>query len=111
MHLTILDKVRYMLVDSSMDKQYYAEAANTAAYVYNRTDSSATPGGSTLYECFFGRKPGISNLKPFGDVTMVMVLPKYSDEGKKLVPVSEKGSYLGLSQCSKVWRILIWYGL
>ncbi|GAX76780.1 hypothetical protein CEUSTIGMA_g4226.t1 [Chlamydomonas eustigma] len=53
MHLIIFNKVRAMLVDSGIDKQHWAEAVGTAAYVYNRTASSATPGGKTPYECYW----------------------------------------------------------
>jgi hypothetical protein len=85
MHLTIFDKVRAMLVDSKIDKRYLTEAADTAIHVYNRTSHSANQGGRTPFECFLGRKPDISHLRPFGDVAMVLTLPKSSIEGKSWV--------------------------
>ncbi|GAX77803.1 hypothetical protein CEUSTIGMA_g5246.t1 [Chlamydomonas eustigma] len=91
MHLTIFNKVRAMLVDSGIDRQHWAEAAGTTAYVYNRTASSATPGGKNPFECYWGKKrPDISNLRPFGDVAMVMTMPR---------------------KCSKAWRVLLPTGL
>ncbi|GAX86261.1 hypothetical protein CEUSTIGMA_g13673.t1 [Chlamydomonas eustigma] len=110
MHLTIFNKVRAMLVDSGIDKQHWAEAAGAAAYVYNRTASSATPGGKTPYECYWGKKPDISNLRPFGDVAMVMTMPRYARDGK-MGPVSVKGRLMGYSKCSKAWRVLLPTGL
>ncbi|GAX83912.1 hypothetical protein CEUSTIGMA_g11336.t1 [Chlamydomonas eustigma] len=110
MHLTIFNKVRAMLVDSGIDKQHWAEAAGTAAYVYNRTASSATPGGKTPYECYWGKKPDISNLRPFGDVAMVMTMSRYARDGK-MGPVSVKGRLMGYSKCSKAWRVLLPSGL
>ncbi|GAX81737.1 hypothetical protein CEUSTIGMA_g9165.t1 [Chlamydomonas eustigma] len=110
MHLTIFNKVRAMLVDSGIDKQHWAEAAGTAAYVYNRTASSATPRGKTPYECYWGKKPDISNLRPFGDVAMVMTMPRYARDGK-MGPVSVKSRLMGYSECSKAWRVLLPSGL
>jgi transposase InsO family protein len=110
MHLTIFNKVRAMLVDSGIDKQHWAEAAGTAAYVYNRTASSATPGGKTPFECYWGKKPDISNLRPFGDVAMVMTMPRYARDGK-MGPISVKGRLMGYSKCYKAWRVLLPTGL
>ncbi|GAX72944.1 hypothetical protein CEUSTIGMA_g399.t1 [Chlamydomonas eustigma] len=110
MHLTIFNKVRAMLVDSGIDKQHWAEAAGTAAYVYNRTASLATPRGKTPFECYLSKKPDISNLRPFGDVAMVMTMPRYARDGK-MGPGSVKGRLMGYSKCSKAWRVLLPTGL
>ncbi|GAX79738.1 hypothetical protein CEUSTIGMA_g7179.t1 [Chlamydomonas eustigma] len=57
-----------------------------------------------------GKKPDISNLSPFGDVAMVMTMPRYARDGKMGL-VSVKGRLMGYSKCSKAWRVLLPIGL
>ncbi|GAX81497.1 hypothetical protein CEUSTIGMA_g8926.t1, partial [Chlamydomonas eustigma] len=52
----------------------------------------------------------ISNLRPFGDVAMVMTMPRYARDGK-MGPVSVKGRLMGYSKYSKAWRVLLPSGL
>lgn len=48
MNRTIVEKIRCMLVDSNLDKQHWAEAASTAAYIVNRLPCSRIPISSAI---------------------------------------------------------------
>lgn len=63
---TLVEKVRTMLIDSSMPKSMWCEAAVTAVYLINRSPSAALSEGATPAECWIGSKPDLSKLRVFG---------------------------------------------
>ena len=98
---TILEKVRAMLHEAKLGKELWAEAANTANYLRNR--SPTADGTKTPWELFFGKKPTVSNLRVFGSVAHVHVAKHQRD---KLDARSFKGIMVGYAAHSKGWRIL-----
>ncbi|KAJ8897356.1 hypothetical protein PR048_002702 [Dryococelus australis] len=61
---TLLDKVRALMLDSAAPEDLWSEAAYTATYLINR---SQTKGQSeTPAELWYGKKPDVSNLRIFG---------------------------------------------
>ena len=62
---TLLEKVRAMLHDSQLLKFLWAEAAQHAVYLKNRTWTH-TIGNTTPYELLNNNKPNLGNLQPWG---------------------------------------------
>ena len=65
MNRTLMERVRGMLTQSSMDKRYWGEALRTATYLLNRSPTTACEN-KTPYEIFTGRKPDLRHLRIFG---------------------------------------------
>ena len=65
MNRTILEKAKCMCVHAGLPYSLWAEAANTATYIYNRLPNAPLKGKSP-HELWYGRKPDLSNLKVFG---------------------------------------------
>jgi Integrase core domain len=63
---SISEQIHCMLADSSTPKTLWAEAANTAAYLLNRSPASSI--GKMPYEAWHGHKPDLSHLRVFGYV-------------------------------------------
>ena len=63
---TITGKMRAMLLESSLPRAWWGEAAQAACYIYNRTPHTGLPGNLTPYEARFGRKPDLSMIKRWG---------------------------------------------
>ena len=61
---SIGEGIRAMLLPLK-DKRLWAEAVNTFVYVKNRQTHSAVKG-QTPYEAYYGTKPSIDHLQPFG---------------------------------------------
>ena len=61
-NLTLLNKVRAMLLYSGLPNYLWGEAILAACYIYNRTPHSAIDL-KTPYEAYNGIKPNISNIK------------------------------------------------
>ena len=66
----------------------------TAAYLKNRSTTSALNEDTTLYEQWYGRKPDLSHLRVFGCVA-------YADSDKK----AEKLRFVGYCKNSKGYRL------
>lgn len=62
---TLLDKARCMILDVELEKNFWAEAVATAAYIHNRT-SKLSLENKTPQELWTGKKPNLSHLKIFG---------------------------------------------
>lgn len=68
-HLTILNLVRTVLIDSGLSSSFWSEAANYAAYVRNRVPKAGTM--STPQELWTGRPCTLTQLRPFGSLVYV----------------------------------------
>ena len=64
LNLTIMDRVRTVLIESQLPLSLWAEAVEYAIYMKN-CSPTATIKGKTLYEAFWGDKPDISDLRVF----------------------------------------------
>ncbi|GKC71633.1 putative ribonuclease H-like domain-containing protein [Tanacetum coccineum] len=62
---TLIEAARTMLADSKLPTTFWVEAVNTACYVQNRV-LVTKPHNKTPYELFFGRKPALGFMRPFG---------------------------------------------
>ncbi|KAH9684673.1 DNA (cytosine-5)-methyltransferase 1B [Citrus sinensis] len=84
MNRTIIERVRYMLLNANLSKGFWAEAVTTAAYLINRSPSSAL-GFKTPQELWSGKPPDLTNLRIFG-------CPAYAHiKQGKLEPKAVKG--------------------
>lgn len=98
---TIVEKARCLLFDANLDKRFWAEAVNTAVYLYNRTSIAGLMYKSP-FEKWFGHKPDISHLRIFGSKTMVHIPKanrlKWDKKAKEMILV-------GYSEVSKGYRL------
>nr|CCA21193.1 retrotransposon protein putative [Albugo laibachii Nc14] len=62
---TLMDRARAMLKHKNVEKNWWAEALNTAAYVTNRLANSTRPWITPLEVCF-GSKPDIDHFRVYG---------------------------------------------
>jgi len=99
---TLMERVRAMLLNASLQPELWAEAVVTANYIRNRSPTSKS--AKTPWECLTGNKPDVSGMRVFGTRAFVMV-PK--ELRRKLDPVSEPGIFVGYSASSKAYRVLL----
>ena len=101
MNRIILDKVRCILIESSLSKRFWAEATNTTAYLKNRSPSLAL-NFKTHMHVWTGTKPNLNHLKPFGCLAYI-----YTNQGK-LNPRAIKEIFIGDPtgiKCYKIWLV------
>ena len=68
---TIVERARCLLFEADLEKKFWAEAANTAVYLKNRSIASGLK--KTPYEYWNGRKPNLEHIRIFGSPAMVHV--------------------------------------
>lgn len=101
MNRTLVEKARSMLEDSQIDKRFWGQAIQTAAYLVNRSPSSALDSNVTPFELWEGRKPDVSKLRVFG-CPMFVHIPK--EHRKKLDAKAWKGTFVGYTHNGyRVW--------
>ena len=83
-----------MIAHAGLPNAYWAEAMATAAYLKNRSTTSALKEDTTPYEQWYGRKPDLSHSRVFGCVV-------YADSDKK----AEKLRFVGYCKNSKGYRL------
>lgn len=92
MNRTLVEKARAMLFGSKVDKRFWCEAVETAAYLANRSPASALQDGKTPAELWEGRVPDVSGLRVWGSPAYCHV-PQ--ERRKKLDSKAWKGIFLG----------------
>ncbi|KAH9655560.1 Integrase catalytic domain-containing protein [Citrus sinensis] len=98
MNRTIIERVRCMLLNANLSKGFWAEVVTTAAYLINRSPSSAL-GFKTPQELWSGKPPDLRNLRIFG-------CPAYTHlKQGKLEPRAVKGYFLGYPEGIKGYKI------
>ena len=100
MNRTLLEKVRCMLVSSGLPNLFWGEAVMTAAYLVNRSPSTAIELKTPEY-MWTGKNPDYSNLRVFGCAAYA-----HQVEGK-LEPRSVKCIFLGYPQGTKGYRLWV----
>ena len=65
MNRTIQEMARSMIHGAGLSDIYWVEAVFTAVVIRNRNPTTAVPN-ITPHECFYGKKPDVSNFKAFG---------------------------------------------
>ena len=98
---TLVETTRAMLLDAKLPQKFWAEAISTAAYLRNRSPTSAVEG-TTPHQAWYGQKPRVEHLRVFGCVAYVHV-PK--DERGKLDSKTKKCVLLGYGSVQKGYRI------
>ncbi len=88
---TLVEMMSAMLLDAKLPHRFWAEAVSTAAYVRNRSLTSAVVG-TTPHQAWFGKKPRVDHLRVFG-CTVYVHIPK--DERGKLDSKTRKSILLG----------------
>lgn len=63
---TLMEAARTMLAEANLPNYFWAEAVNTANYVINRIAVGKKGITKSPYEKFFGKKPNLKILQPFG---------------------------------------------
>lgn len=97
----LTEMVRCMLLDGNMPNAAWAEAMQTATYVRNRAESSAT--AQTPFELMYGRKPTVGHMQRFG--AKVVTLSR--DRGvNKLTPKGNVLRFCGYAPTQKGYRLL-----
>lgn len=98
---TIMNKVRCMLQDSGCERRMWAEAANTAAYIINRSPTKkllmATPE-----EKWLERKVDLEHIRVFGCKAYAHI-PR--EKRTKLDPKSKQYIFVGYCEDSKAYRL------
>ena len=87
---TLMEKTRAMLSEANLPESLWGEAITTANYLRNRSPTANKD--RTPWELFFGKKPDLSNLRPFGCEAFVHIPKK---KRSKLGDTAEKGIMVG----------------
>jgi len=99
---TIIETIRTLLADSGLPKLVWPEAAATAVYLRNRVTRRGT--NATPYELFWGRKPVISHLVPFGTEVHSLVNDRRM---AKFDMKTEPGYIVGFTERVSNYRVLL----
>ena len=102
MNRTLMESARTMIYHARLPNAYWAEALATAAYLKNRSTTSALKGHTTPYEQWYGRKPDLSHLRVFGCLTYAHIP---DSERRKLDKKAEKLHFVGYCKNSKGYRL------
>jgi hypothetical protein len=95
---------RAMLLDANLHDFFWPFAIMAASYIKNRVPHASLPPHTTPYELWYGYKPTIDHLRPFGaHCTARIVNPHLG----KLDPRGESGRFLGYAPESKGY--LFWH--
>lgn len=95
----LVEMTRCLLLDSGLDKSFWAEAMKTANYIQNRVPTSTH--GRTPYELWFGERPDLSNMHVFGSRAWVQI-PKV--KRTKLESTSTCMRFIGYASQQKGYR-------
>lgn len=98
---TLTESARTMLQSKNLDKRFWAEAVNTAAFVLNRS-VPVGPSGETPYELWCGKRMDIKDFKNFGDQVFTHI-PK--QRRRKWDAKAKSGTFVGYDEVSKGYRI------
>lgn len=101
MNRTLLERARCMLLNAKLQKQFWAEAVSTAAYITNRCPTRAL-GFRSPEEIWTGKKPDITHLKIFRCEAMVH---KPKEKVKKFDSKATKMVFIGYSEQTKGYRL------
>ena len=98
---TLVEAIRAMLLDTNLPHKFWAEAISTAAYLRNRSPTSAVEG-TTPHEAWYGQKPRMEHLRVFGSTAYVHI-PK--DKRGKLDSKSRKCILFGYGSVRKGYQV------
>ena len=90
-----MESARAMLSHANLMKKLWADAVATAAYIRNRTTTSANKEQLTPFEKWYDHKPNISHLKAFGCAAYSHVP---DTERRKLDEEAQRMCFIGYSK-------------
>tara|TARA_R110002050_G_C8952307_1_gene513488 strand:- start:65 stop:4858 length:4794 start_codon:yes stop_codon:yes gene_type:complete len=99
---TIMEATRCALSQSGLPHKFWGDALSAQLHVRNRVPTSSLDG-MTPYEAFYGVKPDLKYLKPFG-CTAYVHIPKALR--KKLDSTAVKGIFLGYDEQRAAYKVL-----
>jgi transposase InsO family protein len=97
---SLMDIARTMLQDSGLPSKFWAEAANTACYLRNRTPIG--PNGITPEEAYSGKRPYIGHLRAFGCTAYTYIT---KERRLKLEPNAKRMAFLGYMPTTRQYRL------
>ncbi|POM74849.1 Rve domain containing hypothetical protein [Phytophthora palmivora] len=98
---SLVEMARCMLYHESVDKKWWAEAVNTAAWIINRIPNSVTI--KTPYEIVYKTKPLLKNLKVFGALGYAHIP---NEKRRKLDAKAFKCRFMGYKDGVKGYRVM-----
>ena len=98
---TLVETTRSMLLDAKLPQAFWAEAVSTAAYLRNRSSTSALEN-MTPHQAWYGWKPGVEHLRVFGSTAYVHIS---RDSRKKLDSKTRKCILVGYGSVRKGYRL------
>lgn len=98
---TLVEKARTMLHAKNLTLRLWAEAMNTAVYIYNRTPLSHK-NGLTPYEIWTGKQVNLTHMKTFGCEAYVHIP---SQQRRKWDPKSKRMIFIGYQGESSNYRL------
>ena len=101
---TTIEMGRTLMVQSCVPPNCWEDAVCHANYVRNRVPTRALPK-MTPFEKFWGRKPDLQWLRPFGCLAQVLVHKEVRDSKFDAIAVS--GVLLGVSEKHSAYKIMI----
>lgn len=102
---TMGEALRAMLIPLNM-KQLWAEACLHFVYTKNRSPHRAL-NGRTPHEAFYGTKPKVTHLQPFGRECYVHIPEARRQPGSKLSARAERGILVGYTNTERHYRIFL----
>lgn len=99
---TLVERMRCMMFDAGLPREFWAEAAVTSCHLHNKVPSRSQQ--KSPQELFSGAKPNLSSLRTFGCLAFSQVPGKLRS---KLDACTEKGVFVGYESGVKGWRIMI----
>ena len=102
-NLTLASMARALLIDADLSDWFWPFAIQTAVHIKNRVPHSSLPPSKTPFEFWYGYKPNLSYLRPFGTHCTARVI---SNTLTKFSPRGESGHFLGYASDAKGY--LVW---
>jgi hypothetical protein len=103
---TVQSNARAMLLAASLTPGFWAEALNTAVFLFNRT-TNTNNAKKTPYELFLDRKPDdMTHLRTFGCQAFVKIPRDTNPTASKWSPQAIEGRFMGYDeQHPTTWRV------
>ena len=113
MNKTLTDMARTTMIESCLSEAPWAEALRTACHVRNRivSRSPRSDKPTTPFEAYYGRKPEVQHMRPFGCLTYV-TRPHELRRKSLTQSVAYKAIMLGYTESThqyRVWNIRAGY--
>jgi hypothetical protein len=102
-NLTLASMARALLIDADLSDWFWPFAIQTAVHIKNRVPHSSLPLHKTPFELWFGYKPNLAHLRPFGSHCTSRIL---SNTLSKFDARGEAGRFLGYAKDAKGY--IIW---